>query len=242
MNRILNRPGFRLFGIQLILATTILYGCKKEGLPAAEVSKTKVEVFAGIIDTVGILSAGENWQVSSDNEDIATVKTSNDKIVITTHQAGKTNVHLWNDEKRVRIEVIANLLSGGWYIMPDPDTAPLIETDDEATAAMIEEELLHDENNHIRRGYVFSGNGQCNIFAVSMVNHEESQEFEGSYLLQHSVLTVSYNNFDHVYTLANPPNIRLLQQDLTSYYQQKFPNAGIKKVHLLLRMQYFTYG
>ncbi|MGN6492572.1 MAG: hypothetical protein ACTHLE_11295 [Agriterribacter sp.] len=233
---------FRISGIQFILAIVVLWSCKKDGLPAVEVSKTKVEVFAGIADTVSILSAGNNWQVSSDDEAIATVNIAGNKVVVITHKSGKTILHLWNDERRVRIEVIANPLIGGWHIMLNPNTVPLIVADDAAVAAAIEEELLHDENNRIRRSYVFDNDGKCHIQAVSMVNHDEREEFEGSFSLQNSVLTVSYNNFDHVYTLQNPPAIRLLKQDLTSYYQQKFPDAGVKNVSIVLVLQYFTYG
>ncbi|MGN6440093.1 MAG: hypothetical protein ACTHMM_26435 [Agriterribacter sp.] len=233
---------FRLSGIQFILAIVVLWSCKKDVLPVAEVSKTKVEVFAGIADTVSILSVGNNWQVSSDDEAIATANTAGNKVVVVTHKSGKTIVHLWNEERRVRIEVIANPLSGGWYIMLDRNTAPLIEAEDAAAATAIEEELMHDENNRIKRSYVFSNNGKCHIQAASMVNHEEHEEFEGSFSLQNSVLTVSYNNFDHIYTLQNPPAIRFLKQDLTSYYQQKFPDSGVKKVTIVLVLQYFTYG
>lgn len=242
-NRHIGLAKWKVTGYHIIVLSILLaaVSCKKEPVSTVEVSKKKVSIFAGIVDTVTILSGGSNWSANVRNPAVASVAIHQDKLIVTSYNAGKTIIYLSNERQRLDIELEVNTLSGGWYIRRNSNAEPVIEADDPEVEAEIAEELFYEEVNRVRRAYFFSNNGVCNVQTVNMTN-EEREQFEGSFLLQNSVLTVSYNNFDHIYTLENPPQIGLLKQDLTSYYQQKFPAAGVKKVYVFMALQYFTYG
>lgn len=227
----------------LLMFLVILFAgssCKKDTLATVDVDKNEITVFAGITDTVNIRSVAEEWQLRSDNSEIATATIENNKLIIYTHKHGVTQIHLSSAKQSIKIKVTANPLSGGWHLTRD-STAPIIVAQDAEVAAAIRQELLHDEANRIRTSYIFSSGGVCEVVTTDILSHN-SEQVQGSFTLQHATLTVTYSGLSNIYTLATPPHLRLLKQDLTSYYQQKYPGAGISQVTALYRLQYFTYG
>ena len=231
--------------VSIILSATLCIvgflwtSCSKDVKDLAIVlDKDSIEVLAGAKDTIHILSGNNDCVVTTDNENIAFAEIKENNIIISTSEMGVASLTITDKLKRTaEIKVYSTgPTAGGWkeYFQTGVEFV-FVDADDDIVKEQIKSQLIEEAQKRIGAVYIFD----ITEFHYRAGNYSEGED--GSYTVKDLILTLKYADREEIYEISGGKTHIQLKQNVTAYFSEQYPNAGITKVEEYRRLAYFTY-
>jgi len=233
------------FSFSKLLSTTLCIvgflwtSCSNEDKDSAIVlDKSSIQVMAGAKDTVLILSGNNDCIVTTDNENVATAVIEGSNVIISTSEMGLACLTITDKSSRtLKINVDATgPRTGGWKeYFPIGVEYVFVEADNDIVMEQIKSQLIEEARNRIDAMYVF-GNS-----AFSYQSRNSSLSQDGNYTVKDLILTLNYSGREEFYEIVGGVSIMQLKRNLTAYFKEQYPDAGISKIEECRLLKYITY-
>lgn len=233
------------FRFSKILSTTLFIvgflwtSCSKEDKdPAIVLDKSSIQVIAGAKDTLLILSGNNNCIVTTDNENVATAKIEESNVIISTSEMGVACLTIRDESSRTfKINVYATgPRAGGWKeYFPTGVEFVFVEVDNDIVKEQIKSQLIEEARNRIGAVYVFGKS------EFSYQSRNSSLPQDGNYNVKNLILTLNYSGKEESYEIGGGVSSMQLKRNLTAYFKEQYPDAGITKIEECRLLKYFTY-
>jgi hypothetical protein len=221
------------------LIAVVMTSCSRESNDTSVVlSKNLIELIAGDRDTVAILSVNSEYNVTTDNENVASAIIEGENIIITTSEMGNATLTIknkFNDFSKITVSATGPRIGGWREYFPIWSEFIFVEAANNDISELIKAELITDAEKRVNSNYIF---GYPDGFSYQ--SQDGSITENGSYKVKDLILKLSYGGKDESYEIVGGGNMILLKQNLT-YYMDKYPNTEIIKVEEYRRLKYFTY-
>ncbi len=222
------------------LIAVVMTSCSRESNDTSVVlSKNLIELIAGDRDTVAILSVNSEYNVTTDNENVASAIIEGENIIITTSEMGNATLTIknkFNDFSKITVSATGPRIGGWREYFPIWSEFIFVEAANNDISELIKAELITDAEKRVNSNYIF---GYPDGFSYQ--SQDGSITENGSYKVKDLILKLSYGGKDESYEIVGGGNMILLKQNLTAYYMDKYPNTEIIKVEEYRRLKYFTY-
>ena len=223
------------------LFTFFIIACSDETEnPAIDLNQNSIELIAGAKDTISILSDGYEFDVTTNDEDVATATIEGKNIIIKTSEMGNAILTVkdqLNNTSEINVSSVGPR-QGGWIEdFPVGIEFIFVESGNDEITQQIKTGLLTlAEKRGYKPMYSFG------FPDFSYQSGDGSVTEKGIYSVKDLVLTINYDNKTELYEILGcSPSYMVLKQDLTTDYVEQYPDAGITKVEEYRRLAYITY-
>jgi hypothetical protein len=204
------------------------------------IEKNNITVWVGKVDSIAVFSTNDLLSIKSDNEQIASAYFKNNYIVINAHdKSGKTILRLKDrSDREATIEVYVQTLFGAWREIEISryKCEVIIDAEDKIIRESLKQSLWESAARRLRTTYGF----YANTTKVEIITRD-GERIEGEYQFSSEKLVLSYDKKTEIYEVSLL-GLRFIQitQNLTEYYREQYPNAGIKNLLVNRYLQFIS--